>query len=107
MCQQRPQDLKDNLGNRLQSVEFVDEHNDTCDYLDTSDQESYLCTNNNFSLLQLNVRGLINKQQDLLKLVNEIAGNQKIDVITLQETWVTQTNYSQINIPGYKHLLQH
>ena len=32
MCLQRPIDLVDNLGNRLDSMDFVDHDNDTCDY---------------------------------------------------------------------------
>ena len=86
MCLQRPKDLIDNLGNRLEPLDFVDEDNDTCDYFDLNDEFNWTCTENDFTVLQINVRGLLNKQNDLLKLANKIAGKQKIDVIILQET---------------------
>ena len=37
----------------------------------------------------------------------KIAGKQKVDIIMLQETWLTQTNCNLVNIPGYKHFFQY
>ena len=107
MCLQRVSDLKDNLGNRLQLVDFIDQDKDNCDYFDVMDNSFHLDDINGFMVLQLNIHGLINKQSDLLKLVNKIAGKSKIDVIMLQETWLTKTNCNLVNIPGYKHIFQH
>ena len=57
--------------------------------------------------LQFNIQGLLNKQGELLKLINKIAGNKKIDVVMLQETWLTKTNCTLVNIPRYKHIFSH
>ena len=107
MCLQRPNDLTDNLGNRLEPLDFVDEDNDTCDYFDLNEEHNWICTENDFTVLQINIRGLLNKQHDLLKLANEIAGKQKIDVMILQETWLTNANQHLVQIPGYKHYVKY
>ena len=46
MCLQRPNDLTDNLGNRLEPLDFVDENNDTCDYFDLNKEYKLYCTAN-------------------------------------------------------------
>ena len=107
MCLQRPNDLTDNLGNRLEPLDFVDEDNDTCDYFDLDEDHNWIYTENDFTVLQINIRGLLNKQNDLLKLTNEIAGKQKIDVMILQETWLTNANQHLVQIPGYKHYVKY
>ena len=104
MCLQRADDLRDKLGNRLQSVDFIDHDNDTCDYFDLTEDIIDLEHDNGFIALQLNIRGLLNKQTELLKM---IAGSSKLDVIMLQETWLTSTNCNLVNVPGYKHFFVH
>ena len=103
MCLQRINDLKDNLRNRLESVPFLDDETDCCDYFDVDTGNSWTSTSNNLICIQLNIHGLINKQGDLINLINKIAGSQKVNVITLQETWITHANLHLINLPGYKH----
>ena len=105
MCLQRVNELKDNLGNRLQSVNFIDHDKDTCDYFDLTDNIIRMEHNNGFIAMQLNIRGLLNKQTELIKMINKIAGISKLDVIMLQETWLTNANCNLVNIPGYKHFL--
>ena len=92
----------DNLGNSLHPLSFIEEECDTCDYLDPCNGMTWHCTPKDLTVLQLNIRGLINKQNDLLGLVNRITGKNKLDVIMLQETWITDSNKHLINIPGYK-----
>ena len=104
MCLQRPHDLIDKLGNRLETVDFVDSDQDTCDYIDLTDNEPWHCVTSDLLVLQLNVRGLLNKQKDLSNLVNRVAGRNKIDVLMLQETWLTSSNCHLICLPGYKHI---
>ena len=57
--------------------------------------------------MQLNIRGLIGKQNDLLKLANSLCGTQKLDIILLQETWLKKDTLCRVNIPGYKHYAAH
>ena len=103
MCIHKKEKVTDNLGNRLVQLDFIDENNDTCDYFDITDDNMWTCSKNDITALQLNIRGLLNKQSSLINLIMKIAGKQKLDMIMLQETWLIQTNCSLINIPGYKH----
>ena len=107
MCLQRVNDLKDNLGNRLQSIDYIDQDKDNCDYFHITEDNIQIDCDNGFITMQLNIRGLLNKQSELLKLINKIAGTSKLDVIMLQETWLTKTNCIRVNIPGYKHIFVH
>ena len=50
--------------------------------------------------MQLNIRGLVNKQQDLNTLLTKL--RHKVHVIILSETWLTQSNKMLIKMPGYK-----
>ena len=103
MCVHPNSKGRDQLGQTLHKLDFIDQTQDTCDYIDLTDNDPWYSNKNDLLSLQLNIRGLINKQEDLLGLINTIAGKQKIDVITLQETWITQSNIFQVNLPGYKH----
>ena len=106
MCLQRPCDLLDNLENRLEPLDFIDQGMDTCDYFDLTTEETWYGSKTDLIAIQLNIRGLINKQIDLQNLMNKVAGTVKIDLITLQETWLTNKNSHLINIPSYKHYFQ-
>ena len=106
MCLQRLIDLLDNLGNRLESMDFVDHDNDTCDYFDLTSDDVWNSSPSDLIAIQLNIRGLINKQKDLTNLINRIAGKEKVDLIMLHETWITQSNSHLVNIPGYHHYFQ-
>ena len=106
MCIHRKEKLTDNLGNRLVQLDFVDKNNDTCDYFELINDNIWTCSKNDITALQLNIRGLLNKQSSLTDLIAKIAGKHKLDIIMLQETWLTQTNYNLVNIPGYKHFCQ-
>ena len=103
MCVHPNSKGRDQLGQTLHKLDFIDQTQDTCDYIDLTDNDPWYSNKNDLLSLQLNIRGLINKQEDLLGLINTIAGKQKIDVITLQETWITQSDIFQVNFPGYKH----
>ena len=102
MCIHPIEILSDNLGQKLQSVNFIDEENDTCDYFDLN-ETTWTTSTTDLITMTLNIRGLINKQKDLLKLMNQIAGINKVDIAMLQETWITQSNAQLVDIPGYKH----
>ena len=87
-------------------MDFVDHDNDTCDYFDMTSEDIWYSSPSDLIAIQLNIRGLINKQNDLTNLINQIAGKEKVDLIMLQETWITQSNSHLINIPGYHHYFQ-
>ena len=107
MCLDRPTILTDNIGNTLNSVSFLDEDQECCDHLDIVDHKIWHSNSSDLICIQLNIRGLLNKQAELLKLVNRITGNQKVDVIMLQETWITKTNLHLVDLKGYIHYGNH
>ena len=80
---------------------------DNCDYFDITDDNIPIDHNNGFIVMQLNIHGLLNKQTELLNLINKITGTSKLDIIMLQEMWLTNTNCNLVNIPGYKHIFIH
>ena len=103
MCVHHSGLLTDNLGQPLKSVDFIDEENDTCDYFELNNDTTWTANSTDLIALTLNICDLINKQADHVMLLNKIAGMNKVDIIMLQETWITQTNSHLVNIPGYKH----
>ena len=53
--------------------------------------------------MQLNIHGIMNKQKDLSSLLFECYGSKAtVDLITISETWLTESNKSLINLPGYQ-----
>ena len=77
--------MTDNLGNRLVSAPFLEDEQDCCDYFDVDSNNTWVANSEDLICIQLNIHGLINKQGDLINLINKIAGSHKVDVITLQE----------------------
>ena len=69
-----------------------------CDYVEEITANSSEC--NIFRILQFNIRGLVNKQDDLKNLLN----THQIDVALLCETWLNDYNLHRIDIGGYNLL---
>ena len=77
--------------------------NDQCDYVDIKDTINYNPNGNNLLIMHLNVRGMINKQLELNQLLNTLEKNgSKIDIVTLNETFLTKQKESLIKIPNYR-----
>ena len=81
---------------------FNHELEDRCEYVETDippnlvrDKESCL------GVMQLNVRGLLGKQESLTRLLKRMNKTTRIDVILLVETWLKKSTVKKINIPGY------
>ena len=90
MCLQRKIDQHDMLGNKLEKFDFLDHIEDRCDYFEVDDRHSWFCRSQDLTIMQLNIRGLIGKQHELLKLANSLCGTQKLDIILLQENMVEE-----------------
>ena len=79
-----------------------------CNYLDYStidletDHDQWKLT-----VIQLNIRGLLNKQEDLKRLLSEIKRKHTISVILLAETWLKKTTKKQIRISGFQFVGSH
>ena len=94
---------KDKLHQNITEFCFDNDWNVNCDYLEEYELREVQIGQGDLSVIHLNVRGLIGKQDMLLKFLNR-CNKTKIDVITLSETWLTCLSQDKINIGGY-HLI--
>ena len=69
---------------------------DNCDYIYNIDH----IQNDDFVILQLNVRGILSKQSLLIDLLESSVRNRPPDVVLISETWLTPTS-PNLMIPGY------
>ena len=70
----------------------------TCDYVDVEQLEGLRPNKYDLSVLQLNIRGLLNKQGGLRDIMNR----SKTDVVLLCETWLSKESESLVSIDNYK-----
>ena len=69
-----------------------------CDYVDIEQLEGLRPNKYDLSVLQLNIRGLLNKQGRLRDTMNR----SKTDVVLLCETWLSKESESLVSIDNYK-----
>ena len=74
-----------------------------CKYREIENLEELKPKINDLSIIHLNIRGLLNKQDQLKNLVKDT----EADVILLCATWLTQIKESQINITTHKLTSKH
>ena len=74
-----------------------------CDYLEIDDSHNIEHSNGDINIMQLNIRGIVKKQRDLSSLLFKCYGSKAtVDLITISETWLTESNKSLIDLPGYQ-----
>ena len=56
------------------------------------------------NIMHLNVRGLINKQDPLLRLITTLGGKNKVSMVSLNETWLCNDTISKVDIAGYNYV---
>ena len=71
---------------------------EACEYLEPDD--SWQTESENFLIMQLNVRGLSSKVDQIKRLIDTNPCNKPPEVILLCETWLNNSSPT-INIPGY------
>ena len=76
------------------------DHLDDCVYLDPTKLNDIEASPGDLTVLQLNVRGLINKQSDLTKILKYGSMNN-VNVALLFETWLQQETKNLVNLPDY------
>ena len=76
---------------------------DNCSYLTMEEYKSLEVNANDLSILQLSIRGLINKQAELSKILMDGSIN-KVNVALLCETWLRAETTRLINIPSYSYI---
>ena len=69
-----------------------------CDYVDFDSINELKPTKNDLSIMQLNIRGLLNKQDQLNEIINEC----QADAILLCETWLKKQTESLVKESSYK-----
>ena len=103
MCLHPPEERVgfDALGRDVTEETYRNNFDDTCDYFNTT--EKIMKDSLDLSILQLNVRGLASKKDDLELLLKTIEKSSIPDVVILCETWLTPSSPS-INFTGYNFI---
>ena len=95
------------------STDFIDlgfngDIEDKCDYqdyptldLDTEHDQRKM------TVIQLNIRSLLNKQDDLNQLLSEIRKKHTISIILQAETWLKKATQKRIRIPRFEFVGSH
>ena len=78
------------------------EYEDHCDYIGMEDLSQISTYNSTLNVTHLNIRGIIGKQTDLLKILNGYNGKTITHLATINETWLTCQNKNKLKINGYK-----
>ena len=59
------------------------------------------------TVLQLNICGVLNKQDKLKDLLNDIKRDSRVDVVIMVEIWLNNNNANRLKIPGYHFFGSH
>ena len=81
------------------SLEYCEDLVDNCDYVDIT--EKLISSDKSFSIIQLNIRGILGKQSQLTNCLRQPSKHSNAQVILLQETWLKKSTESRVKIPGY------
>ena len=76
---------------------------DNCIYVDHEEYDSIPIHPLKLSVMQLNIRGLINKQSDLIKLMDNGSTN-KVDIALLCETWLRADSKKLVALPSHTYV---
>ena len=77
--------------------------NDKCDYVQPYEIRNLNPSGNNLIVLQLNIRSLLGKQQELVQLLNKLYQNKSLPkILLLSETHLNDSKMRHLNIPNYK-----
>ena len=98
--------LFDNLGRPL-DIANTDQTlwNDKCDYIQLQDARNYNQGNKNLILLQLNIRSLLGKQDNLNRLLSRLSiQNSLPKILIISETHLNSSKLRHLNVPNYKIL---
>ena len=80
----------------------VDGINDHYNYIEPSSIKELHTQNTDIGVLQLNVRGLLNKQTQIKHLLSNDNVSLPFDVILLCETWLKPSTVDLFDLPNYK-----
>ena len=83
----------------LKQLDLDFDFTDECTYI--PDDHKFSHEPSDLSVTQLNIRGLLGKTSDLTKLLNKFREGRQLDIVTLNETWLSDQTNSMVNIEGY------
>ena len=78
------------------------EYKDQCDYMGMEEMSKLSICETALNVTHLNIRGIIGKQAELMKVLDGYNGKTITHVATINETWLTSHNKSKLNVNGYK-----
>ena len=95
--------------NNFVDLGFNNEIEDTCTYVDHTNELPSIPVNPdpNFAVMQLNIRGILSKQDKLKNLIRDIRATGMLHAVMLVETWLTKTTAKRIKIPGFNMFCSH
>ena len=90
---------------------FNNTTDDSCNYWDylSEPTPNYVANSmsGGLSVLQLNIRGVLGKQNLLKNLLNDVRYKNKVHIVMLVETWLKKTNTHCLQIPRYHFVGSH
>ena len=95
------------LLNRLQCNSLNDQlsiegMNENCEYIESNQIMDIHTRNTDLSVIQLNIRGLLNKQNQINNLLCNGNVSLPIDVLLLCETWLKPSTLDLVKLKPYK-----
>ena len=89
------QGIKQQIFNRLNNNEFMNNESydfvDHCDYLEIENITPKTLPRGNLNILQMNVRGLVSKQNKLQSLIDKLENYSDLHCLLLCKTWLLKT----------------
>ena len=102
------QGIKKQVSDRLINNDIINKESydfvDHCDYLELENITSETLPKDNLNLLQINVRGLIGKQNNLQSLLDKLENNSNIHCILLCETWLNEDTKKSISFENHSFI---
>ena len=69
-----------------------------------SPKEMTELNDNDLNIVHLNIHGAINKQDSLSRLFTTMGGRNKVNVVSLNETWLQKETEKKFSIPGFNYI---
>ena len=102
------QGIKQQIFNRLNNNEFMNNESydfvDHCDYLEIENITPKTLPQGNLNILQMNVRGLVSKQNKLQSLIDKLENYSDLHCLLLCETWLTEDTKKLIGFNNHSLL---
>ena len=100
MCLQSVQKkLTDYFMDSPSNVDLELNNNDNCLYHENDINLGYNLSD--LSILQINIRGLVRKQDNLKQLISRCSHGRQLEICIVNETWLNSVSQNLVNIPGY------